>query len=302
VALASHPATDMKLAVKVIKKRKLLNEDPRMILTERQILEKVGESTFCTHAYGTFQTEEDLFIVMEYMKGGDLFNLIKSSAPLSTAAIRFIAAELLCGLQYLHRNGIVHRDLKPQNILLDSSGHGKIADFGLSKLNVFGDQKIYTGAGTPGYVAPEVLHQKPYDAMVDYYSLGVILFQMATGADARLVKSRNDIYRRNIDPDLRDVIEQLLLNCPKWRRNSVQRFREHRFFSQIDWNNLEAGLATPLLKMPKCPEINMKKKIKVDKLIQQPRGQLMKIPQRQQQMFKNFDFTSTKWRRMLYRP
>ncbi|XP_040204411.1 protein kinase C theta type-like [Rana temporaria] len=268
---------------------------------ERQILEDVGESLFCTHAYGTFQSEEDLFFVMEYMRGGELSNLIKTSAPLSTAAIRFIAAELLCALQYLHSNGIVHRDLKPDNILLDDSGHVKLADFGLSKCNVFGSQKMYSGVGTPVYMAPEVGQRRPYDAMVDYYSLGVILFEMATGADPQSVRYRNQIHRRNIDPDLRDVIDQLLLNCPKWRRRTVERLRGHRFFGPINWDEMEAGLATPPLQMRKWPEIDMNKQIGVDNLILQPRTKLMKIPRRQQLLFKDFDFTSKKWRRMLYR-
>ncbi|XP_040206315.1 probable serine/threonine-protein kinase DDB_G0277449 [Rana temporaria] len=94
---------------------------------------------------------------MEYMKGGELFNLLKT-APLSTDTIRFISAELLCALQYLHGRGIIHRDLKPENILLDSAGHVKIADFGLSKVDMFGPKKAYSCAGTEAYMAPEPYH------------------------------------------------------------------------------------------------------------------------------------------------
>ncbi|XP_040214425.1 protein kinase C theta type-like [Rana temporaria] len=180
VVLASHPATDQKLAVKVVTKRQLLKEDPESVLIERQILEEVGESPFCSHAYGTFQSEENLFFVMEYVRGGELYDQIKSSAPLPMDAIRFIAAELLCALKYLHGRGIIHRDLKPDNILFDSSGHVKIIDFGLSKVVVVGSKKVHSNVGTPCYIAPEVQHGKPYDGMADYYSLGVILFEMAT--------------------------------------------------------------------------------------------------------------------------
>lgn len=301
VALASHPATDQKLAVKVVKKRQLLQEDPKSVLTERQILEKVGESPFCTHAYGTFQSEEDLFFVMEYMRGGELYDLIKSSAPLSTATIRFIAAELLCALQYLHGRGIIHRDLKPENILLNSSGHVKIADFGLSKVDMFGSKKVYSCAGTPAYMAPEVYYNKPYDAMADYYSLGVILFEMATGKMPQLVRSKNYIYSRNIDPDLRDVIERLLAKYPRDRWGAVKRLREHPFFRPICWKKMEEGKVTSPLWMPECPEIDTNEQFEVKELIHYRREKERRIADEQQRLFDGFSFISKKWTTMLNR-
>ncbi|XP_077152828.1 protein kinase C theta type-like isoform X2 [Ranitomeya variabilis] len=157
---------------------------------------------------------------MEYLTGGELTAFINSRAPLDVCTTRFLAAEILSGIQFLHSRGIIHRDLKPDNILLDGDGHAKIADFGLAAINVFGSQKISEFYGTPGYMAPEMVRRQPFNYTVDLFAFGVIVFQMATGSYpfysgqcsrrlARSVKCDKPCYPNTMDSQLRDVIARL---------------------------------------------------------------------------------------------
>ncbi|XP_040278393.1 protein kinase C delta type-like [Bufo bufo] len=118
---------------------------------------------------------------MEFLSGGDLSVLMRANALFTIPVTRFMAAEIICGLQFLHTRGIIHRDIKPANILMNSAGHLKIADFGLAVMNIFGDKKISEYAGTLRYMAPEILLRKPYNTAVDWFSAGVMIYEMATG-------------------------------------------------------------------------------------------------------------------------
>ncbi|XP_040203763.1 protein kinase C delta type-like [Rana temporaria] len=210
---------------------------------------------------------------------------------------QFIAAELLCALQDLHGRGIIHRDLKPDNILLDGTGHVKLADFGISIVDVFGSKKVDSYCGTEDYMAPEIHQRKPYDATVDYYALGVILFEMATGEEAELAGCRKSLYPKNIDPDLRDVIEKLLKKNPKVRGTAVKRLREHPFFRSIEWKKLEEGKVTPPLWMPECPEKDTNEQIGVKELIYYREKNEKKIANSKQRLFDGFSFMSRKWKK-----
>ncbi|XP_077350058.1 protein kinase C delta type-like [Lithobates pipiens] len=137
--------------------------------------------------------------------------------------------------------------------------------------------------------------------MADYYSLGVILFQMATGAEPESVGSRNYYYPRNIDPDLRDVIERLLAKYPKDRWWAVKRLREHPFFRPIYWKNLEEGKVPSPLWMPECPEIDTNEQLEVKNLIHCRRNRERTIADVQQRLFVGFSFISKKWRKILNR-
>ncbi|XP_072288088.1 uncharacterized protein [Pyxicephalus adspersus] len=117
---------------------------------------------------------------MEYMSGGDLMELTERVAPFEEDFLRFYAAEILYGMQYLHIKGIVHRDIKPESILLDSAGNIKIADFGLAALKVFGSTRITGRVGSLIFIAAEVCADIPYNAVADYFSFGVLLYLMAT--------------------------------------------------------------------------------------------------------------------------
>ncbi|CAJ0925580.1 unnamed protein product [Ranitomeya imitator] len=220
VMLATHQPSGHQLAVKMVKKRELLENSKDTLRVEREVLEITEDSRFFTHAYGTFQTADYAFYAMEYLSGGELTAFINSRAPLDVCTTRFLAAEILSGIEFLHSRGIIHRDLKPDNILLDGDGHAKIADFGLAAMNVFGSQKMRGLYGTNGYMAPEIVRRQPFNYTVDLFAFGVIVFQMATGSSpfysgpclrrtARSVKCDKPCYPNTMDSQLRDVIERV---------------------------------------------------------------------------------------------
>ncbi|PIO12910.1 hypothetical protein AB205_0058380, partial [Aquarana catesbeiana] len=204
----------------MVRKRKLIKEDHKAIHTELQVLKKVKKSPFVTHLYCSFQTKDYLFYVMELMSGGDLRTLMKKEGQIKGDKLRLLTAEMLCGIQYLHSKKIVHRDLKPGNILLDQAGHARIADFGIAVKGFSPIFKISTPAGTPPYMAPEVLSYERYDTTADFFSLGEIIYEMALGKRPFLTgseKDTNDIkskvmnnkpdYPCQMDPDLCDILK-----------------------------------------------------------------------------------------------
>ncbi|XP_072270232.1 protein kinase C delta type-like [Pyxicephalus adspersus] len=240
--------------MKMVEKRCLLRNNPNTATVELQALQMTRSSPFTTNLHGAFQTENHLFYVMEYLSRGDLRSLIRTFAPFKESAVRFYAAEILCGLQYLHSLGIVHRDIKPANILLDNAGHIKISDFGLAVTGVFGANKTTGLAGTPRFIAPEVCLNIPYNTSVDYYSFGVLVYLMATGkypfcdenGDRNAISSRNTVLcPPSMSDDLRDFILKLLQEHPLEREKAVSNIREHPFFRQTNWEKVEARETKP---------------------------------------------------------
>jgi serine/threonine protein kinase len=149
--------------------------------TERKILGELN-SPFLVKLRYAFQSKTKLYMVMDFVNGGELFFHLKRSKVFSQERARFYAAEILLGIEHLHEQGVVYRDLKAENILLDASGHVKLTDFGLSK-KFFSPEnfKTYSFCGTPEYLAPEVLLGIGHDHAVDYWSLGVLIYEMLAG-------------------------------------------------------------------------------------------------------------------------
>lgn len=129
-----------------------------------------------------FQTPDKLYFVTDFLNGGELFFHLCNEIRFSEERARFYAAEILLALNHLHENGIIYRDLKPENVLLDSEGHIRITDFGLSKLGIAGkNTQTNTFCGTPEYLAPEIIKGKGHNKAVDFWSFGILLYEMISG-------------------------------------------------------------------------------------------------------------------------
>ncbi|XP_044130000.1 protein kinase C delta type-like [Bufo gargarizans] len=157
VMLAEDPSTRKHFAVKIISKRALLAEgDDESVMVERRVFQLASGSPFLVHADFAFQTKLHVLLGLEYMSCGDFYTYLLMKDQLDIPSARFYAAELVCGIQFLHSKGVIHRDLKPENILVAETGHVKITDFGLALVNMHGDRTATSYAGTIGYIAPEV--------------------------------------------------------------------------------------------------------------------------------------------------
>lgn len=168
-------------AMKTLRKAALIKRNQLAhTTTERIILENI-DCPFLVHLVYAFQTQEKLYMVLDYMAGGELFFWLKKEKKFSENRCRLYAAEIALGLEALHSNDIVYRDLKPENVLLDSEGHIRLTDFGLTKSGVTGpgpEGGTRTFCGTPEYLAPEILENKGHGKAVDWWALGTLLFEV----------------------------------------------------------------------------------------------------------------------------
>ncbi|KAE8281258.1 Protein kinase C theta type [Larimichthys crocea] len=212
VFLAELKKSGRFFAVKALKKDVvLMDDDVECTMVERRVLSLAWENPFLTHLYCTFQTKENLFFVMEYLNGGDLMFHIQNCHKFDLHRATFYAAEIICGLQFLHSKGIIYRDLKLDNVLLDSEGHIKIADFGMCKENMQEDLRTSTFCGTPDYIAPEILLGQKYNSSVDWWSFAVLLYEMLIGQSPfhgrdeeelfQSIRTDNPVYPRWLTKD-----------------------------------------------------------------------------------------------------
>ncbi|XP_071972710.1 serine/threonine-protein kinase Sgk2-like [Engystomops pustulosus] len=252
VVLASDPITDELLAVKIMSKSKIKDT----ISTELEVLRIGAECRFLISLRGSMETTTKYIIAMDYMAGGDLFGLMMEWMPFDMQTTRPFAAEMYCGLRYLHDHGVIHRDLKPENILLDDIGHIKIADFGISAINVFREDTTTGIAGSTGYIAPEVLDEEPYNHLVDSFAFGVILYMMSVGDQPFYGEGSLEDYYWSLQEDVPDFlpgtcphaidfIQGLLCKSPRDRIAMTSSTRSHPFFDTIDWDDVESGKGRP---------------------------------------------------------
>jgi len=180
VFLVQKKDTEEYFAMKVLNKKKIFDERAKnRVIVEKDIIRSV-DHPFIVKLHCSFQSDEKLYFLLDFLNGGDLYQHMMRSNKFKENRARFYAAEIVLALDFLHKHNIVYRDLKPQNILLGIDGHVKLTDFGLSK-NDFDANQENTICGTVKYIAPEAISGKKYDHMVDWWSLGIIIYRMLTG-------------------------------------------------------------------------------------------------------------------------
>lgn len=168
-------------ALKTIRKQHIISRsEVAHTLAERSVLAQIN-NPFIVPLKFSFQSPEKLYLVLAFVNGGELFHHLQKEQRFDINRSRFYAAELLCALECLHGFGVIYRDLKPENILVDYVGHIALCDFGLCKLDMKDEDKTNTFCGTPEYLAPELLHGQGYTKAVDWWTLGVLLYEMLTG-------------------------------------------------------------------------------------------------------------------------
>lgn len=268
VYLVRHKQTQMRFAMKKMNKQLMLHRNQvQQVFAERDIL-TFAENPFVVGMWCSFETKKHLCMVMEYVEGGDCASLLKNMGPLPMDLARSYISETLLAVEYLHSYGIIHRDIKPDNLLITSMGHIKLTDFGLSKVGLinstthmyehsleqetkqFTDQQVF---GTPDYLAPEVILMQGYGKPVDWWSLGIILYEFLLGVPPFYGDTPEELFDDTLSgviewppedeappEDARDLVTKLLEQDPIARLGTTgaHEVKEHHFFVGLDWTAL----------------------------------------------------------------
>lgn len=272
VILARLKINNKLYAMKILDKTQLkLRHQEVHTKTERDLMVKIN-CPFLVNIKSAFQDEKYLFIVSDFMQGGDMYYHMHEARKFDFELTQFYISEIVLALDYLHKNNMVYRDLKPENILLDSKGHIKITDFGLSKILNSSKDKAFTICGTPQYLAPEVFINQGYDKNVDWWSLGCLIYEMLTGRLPFSIKRGNrinlDIYKqklkfpRYLNEDAIDLISKLLVFEPKKRlgygKDGTENIKNHPFFEEINWDDIWNKKIVPPFKPELEDELDLK--------------------------------------------
>jgi serine/threonine protein kinase len=245
VFIAQDKASNQVFAIKSILKSKITTEASYLFLrSEKEILSQLS-SPFAVSYFGCFQDDSSVYFKQEFIPGGELFSLITRQQFLSVRQSKFIMSEIVLFLNHLHDKGIVYRDLKPENILISSTGHVKIVDFGFASKS---EEHSKTFCGTVEYLSPEIIKRKPHGTEVDWWTCGVLLFEMLTGRSPFGGKSSTQTFERilnqepifpsRVDSDAKDLISKLLQKDPQ-KRIKGEEVQKHQFFKDIDWHEVE---------------------------------------------------------------
>lgn len=244
--------------MKALNKSGMINSQAK---SEKNILLKLSHP-FLIKLHYSFQSADKTYFIMDYINGGELFFHLKKERKFTEERAIFYAAEILSGIQYLHSSGVIHRDLKPENILLTNEGHILITDFGLSKEGLFkNEDQTTTFCGTPEYLAPEIIEGSPYGKSVDWWSFGILLYEMLAGISPFFSLDLQEMYSKimksdllipqSISSDASDLIKNLLQRNPTLRLQDPEIIKSHSFFKNIDFKLLLEKKISP----PFIPEV-----------------------------------------------
>lgn len=244
-------------ALKILKKKEIIRlKQVDHIKSEVQLLSRI-QHPFIVNLVSFFQDEHKLYMVLEYVPGGELFSHLRREGRFANDHAKFYSAEIVLAFQYLHSMHVVYRDLKPENLLIAKNGHLKITDFGFAK---FVEDRTWTLCGTPEYLAPEIIQSKGHGKSVDWWALGVLIFEMLAGYPPFYDENPFGIYQkilagkidfpRHFDTKAKDLIKKLLtadrtkrLGCLK---NGAEDIKRHKWFSKLKWDDCFAMLLPPL--------------------------------------------------------
>uniref|UniRef100_A0A8C6NXF5 protein kinase C n=1 Tax=Nothobranchius furzeri TaxID=105023 RepID=A0A8C6NXF5_NOTFU len=309
VLLAEYKSTGEMFAIKALKKGDIVARDEvDSLMCEKKIFETVNSvrHPFLVNLFACFQTQEHVCFVMEYAAGGDLMMHIHADVFSEPRAV-FYAACVVLGLQFLHNHMIVYRDLKLDNLLLDTEGYVKIADFGLCKEGMGYRDRTSTFCGTPEFLAPEVLTETSYTRAVDWWGLGVLIFEMLVGESPFPGDDEEEVFDSIVNDEVRyprflsteaiSIMRRLLRRSPERRLGAGERdaeeVKKHLFFRNIDWD----GLLAKKVKPPFVPTIqsssdvsNFDEEFTSEAPILTPPREPRALNSEEQKLFSDFDY------------
>lgn len=238
-------------AMKIIKKETLIRRQKvQHTKSEKAILIAANSHPFLVGLKYSFQSDDKLYLVLDYIAGGELFYHLQQARRFDEDRARFYAAEILLALEFLHEHGVIYRDLKPENVLLDMNGHIALTDFGLCKEGIGYSDMTSTFCGTPEYMAPEMLSKVPYGKAVDWWSFGTLLFEMLAGLPpfynknsplmVKMIMEADIKFPPFFSEDAKSICAGLLMRDPAQRlgTNGVEEVKAHSFFRAIDWEKV----------------------------------------------------------------
>jgi protein kinase A len=259
VRLATHKAQNSVWAIKMLKKVEVVRlQQVEHMISEKTILKRVAHP-FVVNLSATFQDSRFLYMALEYVCGGEFFTHLRKAGRLDNNASRFYAAQITEIFEYLHTSDTIYRDLKPENLLLDPKGYLKLTDFGFAKVVAF---KTYTLCGTPEYIAPEVLLNKGHGKGVDWWTLGILSYEMLAGQPPFVDDDPMGIYQqilagkvsfpRFFDRQAKSLIKKLLSTDLTKRygclKNGAKDVKGHKWYNGFDFTELMAlKLTAPIV-------------------------------------------------------
>jgi len=260
VRLVQYKQESSYYALKILKKSEIIRlKQVDHIKSEVTLLRQLNHP-FIVNLLGHFQDEKKLYMVLEYVHGGELFSHLRREGRFPDDTSRYYAAEIVLAFAYMHSMNIVYRDLKPENLLISTSGHMKITDFGFAKQI---EDKTWTLCGTPEYLAPEIIQSKGHGKPVDWWALGILCFEMLAGYPPFYDENPFGIYQkilqgkidfpRQFDPKAKDLIKKLLTGDKTKRLGSLKNgpddIKNHKWFTKTNWDAVY-GLQVPAPYIP----------------------------------------------------
>eukprot|EP00930_Biecheleria_cincta_P060507 TRINITY_DN46144_c0_g1_i1.p1 TRINITY_DN46144_c0_g1~~TRINITY_DN46144_c0_g1_i1.p1 ORF type:complete len:373 (-),score=61.20 TRINITY_DN46144_c0_g1_i1:42-1160(-) len=288
------------MALKILKKHEIIKlKQVEHVKSEKQILAMI-DHPFIVNLLTTFQDDRRLFMLLEYVNGGELFSYLRKEGRLSNDSARFYAGEIILAFQYLHTMHIVYRDLKPENLLIDCEGHLKLTDFGFAKVV---EDRTWTLCGTPEYLAPEIIQSKGHGKAVDWWALGVLIFEMLAGYPPFFDENPFGIYQkvlacrldfpRHFDVKAKDLIKRLLTPDRAKRygclKAGAEDLKKHKWYKGMDWDLLlSRSVQPPYIPIVRSPDDTSM----FDSYPESAEGSSPAVSPKDQENFEGFDATA----------